>query len=200
MFGIKRRVWRKIEVDIEKGCEQQKKSLQQMHQEKVDQYKKELIEKEYEYAQRKRRLDDEVERQLELKTKYEKASNELKEQLRILEAKASPDGVFIEAFGLGFSKAFDMMADVIGAGFRKSKELLVNRTRDEERAGVQKLVEARIAKLDSYTLKEKSRIEQKLKEFEEKKLQTERAKNEKAFAKYANLVEALKWVLYDEKS
>lgn len=50
------------------------------------------------------------------KVAVEKANDELKTQLRLLEAKASPDSVWVEAFSLGFSKAWDMMLPLMQSG------------------------------------------------------------------------------------
>ena len=53
---------------------------------------------------------DELERQIEVKkATLERLSRDLSEQIRILEAKARPDQVWMQAFGDGFSKALSLI-------------------------------------------------------------------------------------------
>lgn len=200
MLGaIKKKLWAKLESDMEKDFESQKISLEKKHREKLDDYKKELTEKEYERELGKRRLDDETKEQLDLKVRYEKANNDLREQIKLIEAKASPDNVYIEAFTLGFSKAFDMLEDVIGHGFRKSKDALINKVKDEERTKVDKIVKERIEKIDSYKLKEKAKILDKIKSFRNSLVQAERLKDVGSINKFKYYIEALEW-RFDEEN
>lgn len=58
----------------------------------------------------------------ERKIELQKTDSHLREQIRLLEAKASPTNVWCEAFSLGFSKAWDMMLPLQLDGIEKMKK------------------------------------------------------------------------------
>lgn len=49
-------------------------------------------------------------------------NEELLNQIKLIEAKTSPSNVWVEAFGMGFSKAWDMMAPILMEGVKLSKK------------------------------------------------------------------------------
>jgi uncharacterized protein YwqG len=65
-----------------------------------------------------------------------KKDTELHQQIKLIEAKASPDKVWCEAFGLGFSKAWDMMADVQMDGLLRSRKLIEDQAISKAISGV----------------------------------------------------------------
>ena len=67
---------------------------------------------------------DELARRCELKKiELERLNAELLVQIRLLEAKASPEGIWAQAFTAGFNKSWDMMA-LQQEGFEKLKKLI----------------------------------------------------------------------------
>lgn len=76
--------------------------------------------KQEEVAYRLKTLED---RNLELI----KTDNEVKMQIKLLEAKASPNAVWLEAFTQGFSKAWDSMNPIMMENVYKTKKAIEER-------------------------------------------------------------------------
>ena len=62
-------------------------------------------------------------RNVELK----QADNELKEQIKLLEAKAHPSNVWVEAFTLGINKCWDLLQPVYVENIEKMKKLIYDK-------------------------------------------------------------------------
>jgi len=73
------------------------------------------------------RIKNLEERKLELI----KADNELKNQIKVIEAKAHPSTVWAEAFSSGFSKSWDMMMPLMMDGVNRSKKTLIDQAIQE---------------------------------------------------------------------
>lgn len=84
-------------------------------EEDLSKKKKALELDQFDVSELEKRVSDKK-RDLETKNK------ELADQLRLIEAKASPDNVWIMAFQSGFSKAWGMMKPMMYEGFEKVKE------------------------------------------------------------------------------
>jgi len=65
-----------------------------------------------------------------------KKDNDLHQQIKIIEAKASPDKVWCEAFSLGFSKAWDMIEKVQMDGLLRARKVIEDRAIDRAISGV----------------------------------------------------------------
>jgi hypothetical protein len=178
---------------------------------------KELHDKEREVAetieQRKAHLKDErdsvekIAKENELyealvhdrRIELEKANTELKQQIRLIEAKASPDSVWTEAFSLGFSKAWDMMLPLMRDGFDKLKDKIrtdaiedsIKNFNDNVNASVAKKIES--MQLDH--LKSSNEIRIKMKDLEDR-IHLTSDKNE--ITQLKNYINALKWILNDD--
>ena len=70
----------------------------------------------------------------------ERVREELKLQIRITEAKSSPEQVWTTAFESGFSKAWAMMVPVITDGLEKQKEMIRNKAIEETRKRLEPFV------------------------------------------------------------
>jgi hypothetical protein len=67
---------------------------------------------------------DELNRRCELKKlELERLNSELLQQIRLMEAKGSPEGIWAQAFTAGFNKGFDM-AYLQHEGFDRVKKLI----------------------------------------------------------------------------
>lgn len=67
-------------------------------------------------------LEEDYRRIEKLREETEKERHNLKEQLKLIEAKAHPSAVWCEAFSQGFSKAWDMMMPFMQDGLQKVRK------------------------------------------------------------------------------
>jgi DNA repair exonuclease SbcCD ATPase subunit len=95
--------------------------------------KKKLELAQYEIDELQRLTDDK-------KDSLEKKNKELAQQIRLIEAKASPDQVWISAFQSGFSKAWGMMKPVMYEGFDKVKQEISDNAKMETLNGLQSVL------------------------------------------------------------
>lgn len=130
----------------------------------------------------------------------EKANNDLKQQIRLIEAKAKPDSVWTEAFSLGFSKAWDMMLPLMSQGFENMKDKIRNDAIEESIKGyngsIQSAVAKKIEEMQLDHLKSSNEIRIKIKDLEDR-IQLTTDKNEVVQLK--NYINALNWILNDDK-
>ena len=84
--------------------------------------------------------DELYKRMTDKKVEYAKKNKELSEQIRLLEAKSSPDNVWLSAFQSGFEKAWGMMKPVMYDGFEKVKEEISNNAKMETLNGLQSVL------------------------------------------------------------
>ena len=75
--------------------------------------------------------EDELAHRLEIisdrKIELAKADNELRTQIKLLEAKASPTSVWCEAFTQGMSKSWDLMLPIISDNVEKVKRAIYDK-------------------------------------------------------------------------
>lgn len=136
-------------------------------------------------------MDEMAKRVLDRKQELERVSNELRDQIRLLEAKASPSSVWGEAFSSGFSKAWDMMLPVMQSGNAKLIEYTKEQTIDQALSGLDGIVRKRIQQAESVTLKLPHEILAKRREFEQKLLQ---AKTDERRAQLNHYLEMFDWL------
>lgn len=98
-------------------------------------------------------LDDFLQRIADRKVELEKVSQELKEQLRLIEAKASPSSMWAEVFTAGFNKAWDMMLPVMTGGIENMKQIIHDRAVDETLDGLEKHIQERALKLNGNSIR-----------------------------------------------
>ena len=116
-----------IEKQFDKECQEKLKKSQEILDEKL----KEQETKNASELSRLKVMEEEIQfresiladRKLELI----KADNELKDQIRLLEAKASPSAVWCEAFSQGMSKAWDFLLP----GMQENMEKLKKKIHDD---------------------------------------------------------------------
>ena len=152
----------------------------------------ELEEKSRSLASREKDLQDLEQRVEARKLDLEKANEDLKEQIRLIEAKASPSNVWVESFTSGFSKAWDMMLPLMNDGITKLKQSLKDQAMDDAIRTIEPTIAKRISLVKDYSLLSTNRVIAKRNEFSSKAKDT-RDKTEQS--KLTNYVEALDWVL-----
>lgn len=122
----------KNKVELENELEDRKKDffkLKENIEHENDLLKKQLEIKNIELSMMIKNVDDRV---LEIRKK----DNELRDQIKLIEAKASPDRVWCEAFSLGFSKAWDMIEKVQMDGLLRARKVIEDRAINRAISGV----------------------------------------------------------------
>ena len=121
-----------------------------------------------------------------------RVNNELKTQIRLIEAKASPDNVWLEAFSQGFDKAWTVMLPFMLSGIDKAKEEIRNQEIDNSIPRLSIMVNKRIDELGLYQLKSIEEVYAKRTEFMARKI---KAVDEVEKQKYDNFIQVINWIL-----
>ena len=132
-------------------------------------------------------------RQAERKEELAKANEELRTQLRLLEAKASPTNVWSEAFSLGVSKAWDMMLPLMRESAGKSYEVIFADAVEQTLQGLETTICRRLDLAEKAHLRPANELLAKREEFKAKAATTV---DLVAKQKYEHYVSALDWVLH----
>ena len=139
-----------------------------------------------------RDVEDSELRVMDRKVELEKANTELKAQIRLIEAKASPDNVWCSAFSAGFTKAWDMMEPLMTEGVQKMKDSIRSHAIDETLDGLESTVAKRVEATGNAELVALNKVLAQKRDFEAK-FTAER--NEEVKRKYRNYIDCLNWVL-----
>jgi len=106
-------------------------SLQRKYEEQESFVISEINEREESLQRKQRDLEDIIRRTNDKKLELEKKNEELMVQIRLIEAKASPDHVWASAFQAGFSKCWDMMWEFQSEQVTKLREKIRNQAINE---------------------------------------------------------------------
>src|SRR3990167_6014586 len=141
----------------------------------------------------KRRDIEDLEKRLhDKKSDLEKANEEIRNQIRLIEAKASPSSVWVESFSHGFSKAWDMMMPIVNEGSEKLKNSIYRKATDETIGNLESVIETRIETLKLTQLKPANDLVKKRSEFS---LKLKSSKTDFEKIKYAAYIDLLNWCL-----
>lgn len=132
-----------------------------------------------------RRVD---EKKLELQQK----NDLLLDQIKTLEAKASPSNVWANAFSEGFSKAWDMMVPIMADGVKRVEHSIRDSEREKAVKNINRIVEDRVAQGKPKDITE--RINKKIKSIEDI---AKKSRDPRDIERARYYVESLKWVLND---
>lgn len=174
---------KELSVEMEKRYLNLKSSLEEGQ--KDISHKLELLKKE------NRDIEDMQKRVQDRKVELERVNADLKTQIRLIEAKASPDHVWESAFSQGFSKAWDMMVPLMTQGLEKVKEKIKEQEIENSLPRIDLVVGQKVKELGNKKLVEIHAIEQKKREFIAK---AQFAKEEEK-KKYENYLHVLDWIL-----
>ena len=133
----------------------------------------------------RQRLTD---RQVEL----QRAQEEVKAQIRLTEAKATPDSVWLTAFSKGYEKAWESMWPVMLDGVQKVKQSIERQAIDATVSRLDETVFQRAEELGHVNARSISVIREKRAEFLHKRTQTKEKTDRE---KYDHFLEALDWML-----
>ena len=125
------------------------------------------------------KLDEEVAQRR--RDELAKESEALKEQLKLIEAKAHPSSVWCEAFGQGHSKAWESMKEVVYRDFENVKKMIYEKAVEETLNANPRI---------------KNAAEIKLK-VEDLEVRRAKEKEQINIDQYSNYIEALNWILND---
>jgi len=139
----------------------------------------------------KRELEDLKIRVEDRKKELIRVNEDLKTQIRLIEAKASPDHVWESSFSQGFSKAWDMMIPLMKKGIEKTHEKIRQEEIENSFPRIDSIVEQRVKEIGEVTLVEKANIEQKKREFQ---LKLSKSQNDEEKKKLTNYISVLDWV------
>ena len=179
-------------AEIEQEFKQKEEQLRKDFQDSFTKVKNEVDEKLNTLAKHKADLEYDEQRVLDRKKELAKTNEELKVQIRLIEAKASPDSVWAQAFSHGFDKAWDMMLPVMMDGIHKVKEEIRNQEIDNSVPRLRVMVQDRIQELGKYELKPIELLIDKKNEFLMKKA---KATDPAEQMKYDNFIQTINWML-----
>jgi len=121
-------------LDLEKFQSDEIDELKIKHKEEIERIEDELINKKLLIDRRIKIEEEEVNYRLKVledrKVELAKADNELKNQIRLIEAKASPSSVWVEAFTAGVNKTWEMLRPI-----SNSKTVIINEV-DKANSGI----------------------------------------------------------------
>lgn len=89
-----------------------------------------------------------------LQLQYDQAriNEELRQQIHLLEAKASPSNVWAEAFTSGFNKAWDMMAPLMEEGSAKVRQSIYDKGVNDTLKRLEGSIHAKETRLNGHAL------------------------------------------------
>ena len=181
---------KKAEIELE--FRQKEEELRKGFEDSFTKVKNDIDEKLSKLRKQQADLEDDEQRVLDRKKELAKTNEELKVQIRLIEAKASPDSVWAEAFGHGFSKAWDMMLPIMMDGIQKVKDEIRNQEIDNSMPRLNSMVNERITQLGKYELKPVEELIAKKNEFIMRKA---KATDLIEKQKYDNFIKTLDWML-----
>ena len=130
------------------------------------------------------------------KVELEKSKEELKDQIRLIEAKAKPDSVWVTAFTSGFEKAWDMMIPIMTDGVIKTKDHIRNTAIQETLGNLEGTISRRIKEVGDKKMQSVNELIAKKKEFQDI---IKTSKDESLTERYTHYIEAINWILNDNK-
>ena len=184
---------------LTQACQQELEALTQAHEQRLkafhlqrqDLATSEGVLKTQQEQVRRAQLDvEDLHRRMEdRRQELTKANEELRAQVRLLEAKAAPDSVWVEAFSRGYEKAWESMWPLMSDGVNKSRDALRQQAIDETLENLAPVLSRQA--LPVHPNDAVSKFQVKLEEFRAKQIA---ATDPGEQAKYAHYIDALGWV------
>lgn len=126
------------------------------------------------------------------KVELERVNEELKTQIRLIEAKASPSEVWAQAFTAGFGKAWDMMLPLMSDGLDKTRKVIEDKAISDTLKGLEGHIVKRIEEAGKHNVKSANELIAKKAELKER---ISKAKTKEEINKLTHYGEALDWIL-----
>ena len=96
--------------------------------------------------------DELFRRVLDRKVELLRVNDELKQQIRLIEAKASPDNIWVAAFSSGFQKAWETMHPILMDGFRKASDSIRDEAINDTISNLDPIIKKRAQELNGNLL------------------------------------------------
>ena len=141
---------------------------------------------------RSRDVRDLEQRLQDRKEELARQNDELRTQIRLIEAKSSPDSVWVEAFSRGYEKAWETMWPFFESNLTRVKEVIRRVAIDETLQNLHGEVEKRATALGQVAVQDKVTCLAKQQEFRQKRAS---AKVPAEREKYDHYLTALEWML-----
>ena len=162
LFRNKRfNIFEKYEKELHEEYAIREETLQNKYRDIEERTKEEIRLKLLKLDQDKKEVEDLEKRVLDRRDELARVNHELKERLRIIEAKARPDQVWVSAFGSGFNKAFEQMQPLIDEAIKKSQRSIQDKAIEESINRIDDVVLDSIDKLKLHHLRPVQEIEMK---------------------------------------
>jgi len=191
--------WKQYEVSIRDEYTQKQKSLVQdmdnrysILKVRLEDGHKDIVSKVDVMEREKRDLEDLEKRVFDRKSELGRVQEELKIQIRLLEAKASPDNIWTTAFSQGFSKAWDVMIPHMTEGLDRVKDQIRTQEIDASLPRVEIMIRDRLNSLRDRKLVETHDLESKRLECEHKFRQSH---NDSERSKLTHYMQIIDWIL-----
>ena len=119
-------------------------------------------------------------------------NEDLQTQIRLIEAKARPDAVWVMAFTAGFLKAWEVMQPLMAEGIANAHAMIRNQAIDDSLKNLEPVIVQRIETASLIHLKPVNDLLAKQREFEA--LLVSQGITPAERVQYAHYVDALKWM------
>lgn len=170
---------------LQETCQRQVGDLQQQSAQFKEKYQ-ELERMQVQLADQEQILSDR-------RIAVEKANEELRTQLRLLEAKAAPDRVWVEAFSRGYQIAWETMWPIMADGVQNLRSVIEQKAIEETLTRLDPLIAERAGQLGVIRPQAIQTVLQKQTEFQQKR---ETAKSVGEQEKYDHYLTAMEWFLH----
>ena len=137
-------------------------------------------------------LQDQERRVKQRQVELAQTNEELRTQIQLLEAKASPSGVWAEAMGTGFRMAFEMLLPLMREGYGKAHNLLFDAAVNDTLQNLEGTIQRRLTEAGQGHLRPLADLQAKRADFVRKR---EDAVSEADKERYDHYVKALDWAL-----
>lgn len=184
--------WKNREDKLLQEFSSREEDLRTNLNQKITQILNELGTKQKDLEHKQLDLEDLEKRVSDRKTELERTNQELKEQIRLIEAKAKPDSVWISAFTSGFNRAWEVMKPILDQAVQEAHKMIKSQEIDESLRRIEPIIEGRINKLKSTPIKTIAMIEAKRNEILMKRANSGTPEEK---SKRDNYLEVINWIL-----
>lgn len=160
--------------------------------EQIVQYEKQIKERVEILERHERDLEDQEKRVQDRKEDLERLNTELKNQIRLIEAKCAPSTIWETSFSQGFSKAWDMMIPLMKDGIEKVKEKIREEEIEASFPRIDLVVEQRVKGLGNLSLIETHQLQSKKRDFE---MKFTKSNDPIEKSKLTNYLHVIDWIL-----
>ena len=157
------------------------------------QQERSLTERQETLTRAQRDVEDLVCRAQDRRVELTKVQEELKTQIRLTEAKAAPDALWVAAFSRGYEKAWETLAPTMLTGLQHTKQTIEQQAIDATLTRLQSIVLQKAEQLGQCVPPSLPQLLDKQQEFQQKLSQARTAEER---MRYTHYLTALDWMLH----